>query len=549
MSKHRLGDSGFPIPVVDLFAGPGGLGEGFSAARDDLTFRIVLSVEKDPDAHKTLRLRAFQRQFTSGNRLPDELVSSIRERVTEDELSNRLAESYPAQWMDASQEANCLTLGLDNNEINRHISRQLGPNARNGQWVLIGGPPCQAYSLAGRARNSRARRLGIYKPEEDHRHFLYTEYLRIIAKHRPGVFVLENVKGMLSASVQGFSMFERILRDLRKPHSAFVSGSGGCSYRLYSVTAPHDAGMECPDAEDFIVKSERYGIPQRRHRVIIVGIRSDFEHDPSGFMLERGTAEIGCSRVIGDLPRLRSSVSRGSDDLERWLGVFRGSDWRRILAQGAKSIGTLARQDLVQRLNSYRDELLAENSRGATPGSPIQKLAHHARAGSRTDADLRNLLDWYTRSSRGQVFNHEARSHMASDLQRYFFASVYAKSGESATLAEFPEALLPNHRNVEASRSSRALFVDRFRVQLENEPSRTVTSHISKDGHSYIHYDPTQCRALTVREAARLQTFPDDYIFRGSRTSQFHQVGNAVPPFLAKQIAEAILRAMGVGVG
>jgi len=135
---------------------------------------------------------------------------------------------------------------------------------------------------------------------------------------------------------------------------------------------------------------------------------------------------------------------------------------------------------------------------------------------------------------------------MQSDLHRYFFAACYGLVGRcdgrasSPKLAEFPPSLLPDHDNIDRDSPGTAHFADRFRVQVWDEPATTVTSHIAKDGHYFIHPDPRQCRSLTVREAARVQTFPDDYIFLGTRTAQYHQVGNAVPPLLAEKLAGVV---------
>jgi len=135
---------------------------------------------------------------------------------------------------------------------------------------------------------------------------------------------------------------------------------------------------------------------------------------------------------------------------------------------------------------------------------------------------------------------------MDSDLHRYLFAASFgALLGTSPRLVDFPEGLLPHHGNIRlALRSRTGMFADRFRVQLRADPAKTITSHIHKDGHYYIHYDARQCRSLTVREAARLQTFPDNYFFCGPKTHQFAQVGNAVPPLLARQIAERLLNVL-----
>jgi DNA (cytosine-5)-methyltransferase 1 len=132
--------------------------------------------------------------------------------------------------------------------------------------------------------------------------------------------------------------------------------------------------------------------------------------------------------------------------------------------------------------------------------------------------------------------NHETRGHIAGDLARYFFAAVFAEvAGHSPKARDYPAELAPAHQNWSTGK-----FADRFRVQTWDGQSTTVTCHISKDGHYFIHPDPMQCRSLTVREAARLQTFPDNYFFMGGRTDQYVQVGNAVPPLLARNIGAAV---------
>jgi DNA (cytosine-5)-methyltransferase 1 len=130
---------------------------------------------------------------------------------------------------------------------------------------------------------------------------------------------------------------------------------------------------------------------------------------------------------------------------------------------------------------------------------------------------------------------------MDSDLWRYFFLACYAAvHKKSPKLPRFPVSLLPNHDNVKKVKGKDLIFKDRFRVQVRSKPATTVTSHIGKDGHYFIHPDPLQCRSLTVREAARLQTFPDNYFFAGPTTKQYQQVGNAVPPLLALKIAAIV---------
>jgi DNA (cytosine-5)-methyltransferase 1 len=151
------------------------------------------------------------------------------------------------------------------------------------------------------------------------------------------------------------------------------------------------------------------------------------------------------------------------------------------------------------------------------------------------------LQQWLHDRSLGGVCQHEARAHMASDLARYLFSASFAHLwGYCPRLDVFLPSCFPITSMCMSIGNPSDPFKDRFRVQCRNEPSTTVVAHIAKDGHYYIHYDPSQCRSLTVREAARLQTFPDNYVFAGNRTEQYTQVGNAVPPLLAHKLARIV---------
>lgn len=501
------------IPVVDLFAGPGGLSEGFAAfpLQDDPRYRIALSIEKDPAAHHTLRLRAFLRQFPHG-KAPREYYEHLQLKLSLDELYR----TYPQQAARAADEAWLAELGAVNQrDLHDRVARARGGS---DNWVLIGGPPCQAYSLVGRSRNAHNPLFA-----RDQRHLLYREYLKIIAGHWPRVFVMENVKGLLSATHEARSTFQMILNDLREPGKT-LGQRNKYTYRVVPLNPPEglfrDAGdTVAHEPRDYVVRAERHGIPQRRHRVILIGIRSDVRGLPD--RLTENDTGIGVSQVLDSLPRLRSGLSERDDSRAAWHAVLHQVIERPWFAQlgrnGAKDIQDIVRNTL-DNLSSPRQDRGAEFIGGAFPCTWSRK--------------------WFADRRLGGICNHSSRSHMAEDLHRYLFVASFAKAqGHTPSLRDLPAALLPRHANV---RTANRVFADRFRVQLRDIPATTVTSHIAKDGHYYIHYDPSQCRSLTVREAARLQTFPDNYLFCGPRTVQYQQVGNAVPPLLAYQIAASI---------
>ena len=495
-------------PIVDLFAGPGGLGEGFASFEDtpsEYVFRTALSIENEEYAHATLELRHFFRAFP-----PDEAPDEYYQYLEGSILKTELFKAYPKEADAAEKSAWLCTLSKEaHDEVKKRISSMIKGIEK---WVLIGGPPCQAYSLVG-----RARMRGRPDFESDPRHFLYKEYLRTIAEHKPPVFVMENVKGLLSAKLEDQYLIRLILRDLRNPEKAIFKRKSEVTYNLYSLTEEGKQGMNA-DPRSFVVKAEEYGIPQARHRIFIVGVRSDL-NDMPGTLEKQSSPTV--KEMIEDLPSIRSGLSKSEDSYEKWLEIMAGierQDWYSTSKSAPLAKLTQKAKEHINTLRKRKPMRTASSaySAKATPSYFLQ------------DDKLQMLS------------SHESRSHMDSDIQRYFFAALYSEvHGTSPKLADFPSQLLPKHKNVKIGRQGK-MFSDRFRVQLANTQATTITSHISKDGHYFIHYDPSQCRSLTVREAARLQTFPDNYKFEGPRTAQYHQVGNAVPPLLAQKIAELI---------
>lgn len=503
------------IGIIDIFAGPGGLSEGFasfSCRTSKTKYRILLSIEKDPISHKTLELRSFYRQFDK-KRVPNEYYMYLRNEIDRNELFNK----FIKEASNAENEAWLAELGstLHTHElIDKRIIKSL-----NGlkDWVLIGGPPCQAYSLVGRARRKNDESF-----KDDPRHYLYKEYLRILAEYAPPVFVMENVKGILSSKgANNEKIFDRIINDLSNPLKAIVNikkryKQKPLKYNIYSLVKT-DISNNLLIPSDFVVRCENYGVPQARHRVILLGIRSDINFKPDILKHDKG---VNMWDVVSGLPEIRSECSKRNHKRTTWQNSIReivDCRWLNNLKGD---------YDLFHKIKK-----LAQGTNGslATGAEFIEG-----------DYKCKYKPTWFYDKRVKGVCNHSARSHMKTDLHRYIFTTCYAKlNDKSPRIRDFPTALLPNHKNI-ADAIKDKMFSDRFKVQIKNKPSSTITSHIAKDGHYYIHPDPEQCRSLTVREAARLQTFPDNYFFEGHRTEQYKQVGNAVPPLLAYQIAKIV---------
>lgn len=501
---------------MDLFSGPGGLAEGFAALRSPKgrrRFDVVLSIEKDEDAHRTLRLRTFLRKF--GTTLPHEYYDFLNGIVSEEPA---WAQLYPKQWAAASAETKCLELGTP--AASAFVLPRIKEirQRHGGRTVLLGGPPCQSYSVIGRSRNVGNKK---YDPDDDRRQLLYKEYVQVLDRLCPVIAVLENVRGMLSARRCGNPIFGEVMQSLR--------GAGRLGYRLFALT-PQSSACSSLEGEltdqDFIVRAENHGIPQSRHRVVVICVRRDIADTlPKECLprLEPQNDTVSMKDVIGTMPRLRSRLSR-NDDPDAWQAALRNA-----------SDLVDSNRPIMSPIEEKRFRRTVAEVRHAADGSapPSYGASGKVELPAHCPPELR---DWLFDENVTRLANNETKGHMPADLERYLFASIFARAlRRSPSSSAFPKPLAPAHANWHTGK-----FADRYRVQIADRPCTTITSHIAKDGHYYIHPDSRQCRSLTVREAARLQTFPDNFFFHGTRTQQYTQVGNAVPPFLAYQIARAL---------
>ncbi len=409
-----------PINYIDLFAGAGGLSEGFERAG----FSPIAHVEMMREACDTLKTRSCYyalKNVANGDEIYKKYLKGEISRET-------LWSSVPKDVLD---KVICETMSdATLPRIFERISNLMAKKGASELDLIVGGPPCQAYSIVGRARKNM---------EKDSRNFLYKLYVKFLKKFSPKVFVFENVQGLLSAGKGKY--YEDLKQSCENAGYVFLHK---------------------------LIKAEEYGVLQKRRRVIIIGIKKNIAlsntADPYPIPNTVSYLNYKIKDILSDLPPLKPG----------------------------------------EQNNSYS-------------GQPTKYLS---LTQIRKPGDV---LTWHlTRPIREQD----------RDIYR-FVINFRRKSGKNAEYTDIP-ANLRTHKNLTG-------FLDRFKVVPENEHAcQTMVAHISKDGHYYIHPDIKQARSLSVREAARIQSFPDDYYFEGSRTSAFTQIGNAVPPLLAYEIAKSI---------
>lgn len=415
MSQNR-GEEMEENTFIDLFAGAGGLSEGFMRKG----FIPIAHVENNRDACLTLKTRMAYHYLSQ--RKKELYRKYITNKITREDLYMEI----PAEVLRTVIHEEISEKKMK--KIFKHVQNILHSSEHENVDVIIGGPPCQAYSLVGRARDP-------YNKEKDPRNHLYKLYAQFLKSFSPRIFIFENVPGIISAG-NG-----ELFRDVQN----YIQNAG---YKM----------------EYRILDSYDFGVLQRRRRVILLGWKCDssFKYPEC----EKTSNGYFVRDVLEDLPPLRPGESMSH-------GEYAGPS-----------------------------------------GDYLRKF------GIRKEDDLLTL--------------HIARPHNERDLEIYKIAiEMWRKERKRLKYSNIP-AEYKTHKNTES-------FLDRYKVVADDLPySHTIVAHIAKDGHYYIHPDINQVRSLSIREAARLQSFPDNYYFEGSRTSKFMQIGNAVPPLMAEKIAEKI---------
>lgn len=398
------------LNTLDLFVGCGGLSEGFEQSRK---YKMIGAVEWEPSPVKELRNHLKNRWG----------IHDAEERVLQFDIQ-RTEELFNG-WND---EKFGISDGLDSLVGNQQLD------------VIIGGPPCQAYSMAGRIRDENGMR-------DDYRNYLFESYLKVVRHYKPKVFVFENVPGILSA----------------KP------GDGSVKIIDLIQKAFADAGyVVLPNLSNAIIDMTEYGVPQNRKRIIILGVSEEYYGDKAKTMVEefyssylpeyKVEKKATVKEAIGDLPKLKPL-----------------------------------------------DEPISYSGRKLSHEMPVPLInGHISRFHSKRDIEIFRFLEEDIASGRKEYTNTEALKKLYTKL-----------TGKTSN-------------------------VHKYYVLRWDEPSNLIPAHLFKDGLRHIHPDPEQARTITVREAARLQTFPDDYYFNCSQTDAFKMIGNAVPPLFAKKVAFAI---------
>lgn len=434
--------------VIDLFSGAGGLTEGFYKEG----YKIIAHIEKDKWACETLKTRICYHYLKERKNLKlyNEYLKIHNSYKDIDKARELIFRKYPElkvkldmevinkAFGDPEQEEGVTSI----DEIIKLVEYSMEYNNASKIDVIIGGPPCQAYSLIGRSRMKDSVLI-------DKRNYLFKYYKDIVKYFKPKIFIFENVPGILTAK-KGL-IFKEIQKEFSEVGFNLLSGINS-------------------DAKDNILDSREFGVYESRKRMILIGYlnKMDIKYPNFKKYVKHLKEDITTINAIGDLPSLQPSE---------------GNDW-----------GLIPYPELQKNSLSKYQRLMRKDSTG--------------------------------------VLNHCARSIQKRDRNIYRKAILKSNEGKQLYYWELDED--------EKTHKNQKSFVDRFKVHKATDIPHTIVAHISKDGHYNIHPDIKQCRSLTVREAARIQSFPDNYKFEGPRTAQYVQVGNAVPPLMAQVIAKTI---------